>query len=92
MDKKRKAVIMKKLKENLIAIFLGVLPLVFIMITILILGIFYTHEKSEQAMYNNGIHEEDDGKWELISVYKDENYYYACDKCGKVIHTYNTNN
>lgn len=82
---------MKKLKEVLIEFFLCIVVF-FIMITILVFVVYYTHEKSEQAMYNNGIHEEDNGKWELISVYKGGNYYYACDKCGKVIHTYNTNN
>lgn len=83
---------MKKLKEVLIKFFLCVVPLFFIMVTILVFAMYHTFEKSEQAMYNNGIHEEDNGKWELISVYKGGNYYYACDKCGKVIHTYNTNN
>lgn len=82
---------MKKLKEVLIKFFLCTVVF-FIMITILVFVVYYTHEKSEQAIYNNGIHEEDNGKWKLISVYKGGNYYYACDKCGKVIHTYNTNN
>lgn len=79
---------MKKLKEALIKFFLGVVPLFFIMLTILVFALYHTYAKSEQTMYNNGIHEEDDGKWELVSVYKGGNYYYACDKCGKVIHTY----
>ncbi len=83
---------MKKLKEILIKFFLGIVPLFFIMVTILVFALYYTYEKSEQTMYNNGIHEEDDGKWGLVSVYKGGNCYYACDKCGKVIHTYNTNN
>ena len=83
---------MKKLKEALIKFFLGIVPLFFIMLTILVFAFYYTYEKSQQTMYNNGIHEEDNGKWEIVSVYKGGNYYYACDKCGKVIHTYNTNN
>ena len=78
---------MKKLKEILIKL----APLFFIVATILVFALYHTHEKSQQELYNNGIHEEDDGKWELVSVYKGGNYY-TCDKCGKVIHTYNTNN
>ena len=79
---------MKKLKENLIKL----APLFFIMATILVFALYHTYEKSQQELYNNGIHEEDGGKWEIVSIYKGGNYYYACDKCGKVIHTYNTNN
>lgn len=82
---------MKKLKEILIKFFLGIAPIFFIVLTILVFALYHTYEKSQETMYNNGIHEEDNGKWELISVYKGGNYY-ACDKCGKVIHTYNTNN
>lgn len=78
---------MKKLKEVIIKL----APLFFIMATILVFALYHTYEKSQQELYNNGIHEEDDGKWELVSVYKGGNYY-TCDKCGKVIHTYNTNN
>ena len=78
---------MKKLKEVLIKL----APLFFIMATILVFALYHTYEKSQQTMYNNGIHEEDGGKWEIVSVYKGGNYY-TCDKCGKVIHTYTTNN
>ena len=74
---------MKKLKE----VFIKLAPLFFIMATILVFALYHTYEKSQQELYNNGIHEEDDGKWELVSVYKGGNYY-TCDKCGKVIHTY----
>ena len=82
---------MKKLKKVLIKFFLGIAPLFFIVATILVFALYHTHEKSEEIMYNNGIHEEDGGKQEIVSVYKGGNYY-ACDKCGKVIHIYSTNN
>lgn len=81
---------MKKFMENLICVLLAALPVLLIAVA-LIFAMIHTYEKAEQAVYNNGIHEEDGGKWELVSIYGEGNYYYACDKCGKVIHTYNIN-
>lgn len=82
---------MKKLKKILIDILI-LLPALFITFIIFIFILTYIYSSTEQRIYNNGIHEDCGGTWELVSVYEDDNYYYSCDKCGKVIHVYDTNN
>lgn len=82
---------MKKLKEILIYIFVGILSIIFLSIIFIVFSILYIDEQTNISLYNNGIHEEDGGKWELVSVHKGEVYYY-CDKCGDIIHFSDTNN
>lgn len=83
---------MKKLKEILIYIFIGILPIIFLSMVFIIFSILYIDEQTNISLYNNGIHEEDGGKWELVSVHKGNVYYYCCDKCRNVIHFSDTNN
>ena len=66
---------MKKLKKTLIKFFLGIAPLFFIMLTILVFALYHTYEKSQQTMYNNGLTEGANGKWELVKFFKVENFY-----------------
>lgn len=58
----------------------------------IIFSILYIDEQTNISLYNNGIHEEDGGKWELVSVHKGNVYYYCCDKCENAIHFSDTNN
>jgi hypothetical protein len=83
---------MKKLKEILIYIFVGILPIIFLSMVFITFSIFYIDEQTNISLYNNGIHEEDGGKWELISVHKGNVYYYCCNECGNIIHFSDTNN
>lgn len=77
---------MKKLKEILIYIFVGILPIIFISMVFITFSILYIDEQINISLYNNGIHEEDGGEWELVSIHKGNECYYCCNKCGDVIH------
>ena len=77
---------MKKLKEILIHIFVGILPIIFLSMVFIVFSILYIDEQTNISLYNNGIHEEDGGKWELVSIHKGNVCYYCCDKCGNIIH------
>ena len=83
---------MKKLKEILILIFVGILPIIFLSLTFIAFCVLYIDEQTNISLYNNSIHEEDGGKWELVSVHKGNVCYYCCDECGSVIHFSDTNN
>ena len=54
---------MKKLKEILIYIFVGILPIIFLSMVFITFAILYIDEQTNISLYNNGIHEEDCGKW-----------------------------
>lgn len=52
---------------------------------LIILGIFYSSEKHEDEVWNNG-HCSCGGNWEYeqaVGHYSSTTYMYICDKCGK---------
>lgn len=59
---------MKKLKEILIHIFVEILLIIPILIVFIAFSILYIGEQTNISLYNNGIHEEDGGEWELVSI------------------------